>query len=102
MPVDYTEYIGAYRSHVELVSVYDGMRADGTDLLFSERDHAITQNDHAALVFVHSDMGNADVEGKTLRSATIYMLEKRSGHFKKTLVGLGVEPREATGSCNRY
>lgn len=101
-PEEHTSYFGVFRSHVDHVSVFDGMLADGTDLLFSERDHAIAQNDHAALVFVFSDMGNTDAAGMTRRWATINMLEKPTGKFKKTNVGIGDEPKEATGRCNRY
>jgi hypothetical protein len=99
---EHISYIGVFRTHVELIGVFEGLRSDGKDLLFNETDHSVAQNDQAALVFVFSDMGNTDVEGKTRRWATIYLLEKKTGHFQKTNVGVGDAPREAIGKCRRY
>lgn len=95
-------YIGVYRSHAELFSVFEGIVPEKDEILWRESDHAISQNDDSALVFVYSDMGNTDISGKTRRWATIYLLEKRSGVFKKVNVGIGDKPNEATGHCNRY
>lgn len=83
-----TSYFGVYRSHVadELGGI----------------DQSIAQNDAAALVFVMSDLGNTDIEGKTRKWALISMIDKRTKEYKRTLVDFDGPPKEVSGSCRPY
>lgn len=83
-----TSYFGVYRSHV----------ADE----FGGIDQSISQNDAAALVFVMSDLGNTDIEGKTRKWALISMIDKRTKGFKRTLIDFDAPPREVVGVCHPY
>lgn len=83
-----TSFFGVYRSHV----------ADE----FGGVDQAIAQNDTAALVFVMSDQGNTDIEGKTRKWALVSMIDKQTRAFKRTLIDFDAAPREVGGVCRPY
>lgn len=82
-----TENYGVFRSHVESE--------------FHE-DYTVAQNDAAALVFVFSDFGNTDMEGKTRRWTTVNVIDKRSRAFKTTVIDMDGPTEQRQGRCRPY